>query len=1383
MKNLTKIFMTVVAGMFAFSCVTDTTEDLGVKVEGQKGGVYELSVSLEATKTQLGEKVDGLYPLYWSEGDAISVNGVVSNPLTAGGSANAYFKFNEEVYRPYCVVYPASAAVAVEEEVEETPAPVTVYPVNFLAVQPYTVGTFAPEAAPMYGYAAELAEGEAETPIQLNHLTGVLRLAVKGNGEKVTSVVVKTEKGYIAGPHTVDCATGALTALEGATNNVTVTCGDGLVLGTEATPIFLTVPAGSYGTFVITINTESNGKMVVKFNSDSKPVNVGVVREFGEIEFNATAEAGDEYLIDSAEALIRFAKAAEAFYPYTSAKVVASIDMTGKAWTPIKNFGEYVFDGGSDEGYEIKGLTAPLFDKTAATIKNVKLTDVAIVETEAAFSGSIVRVLNGGSLLNCSAEGTLHANNTTLTLASATSNYNDTAHGGLVGYAYGATIYNCTSDVDVTITSFAAGKYKASAGGAVGAVGGAAKLNGVTNNGDVTYVGPNYSANIYLSGVVGKCSGDTTLLEFSNITNNGKVSSAKGSDVNADFLLSGIIGDVVMADATIVCDKLVNNGAITHNGLADGMRIAGIAAYTTKGSFTNCKNTGALSTAVGSDHTSMYVGGLFAANVTTKTFSNNINEGNMLLADGVTASGYVRLAGVAIGISMSGTETADIPTISNCKNYGSFTVGSVKNASTGNGGRLYVGGLFDTIYAGNFSNCVNEATGTITVNTNTWASGYLIGGFAAYMSSKEGVRTIKVTDCENKGNMTIGQIEGAGAAYAEIGGISGEAYVGSGDFAIEYLRVKNSGNITIKGSYTTDNYPYIGGFFGVNNYTEIYCDYCENAGNINYEATAPNASVGGFYGYDTNNTRFEMDYCVNSGDITYSGIAGKYVHFGGFCGFRNVSKPTVITNSTNTGKMTLTGEQTATQSKSVAYNVGGFIGRNSGSNCSISNSTNGELNDTTGKGTITAGALPASVCLAGFIGYTTTALTISGCKNYGPVDQTGKAGQSNTYRVHLAGIIGTSAAAINITVNNCENYGPISYSASASASRVDAAGIVATTIADATAVISGCKNGGVISYKATTSGGEISIGGIVGTTQGTTTVSDCVNLASGEIYSSGKATTNYEMGGIAGSTATIGSSLINCTNYGHVNQTKASGGTTQIGGVVGYAYSFKDIIGCNNFGNITFSGTATNKNGNVGGVIGYGRFKTANATDTTAAGVATIKDCGNYADLEFAGTAGDYYAGGVIGYCRSIETGEAHIENLRNVANITFKSEGKTATYLGGISGTFGSDDVGHVLHGGVFYGDLKGIGMEGKIAMTIGTPAGRFEGGRRVLNTQVGGNVIFATETGEDANGDMETYDVKIPITEENWINYMYRQPITQETAVGDGCSVITTKPAVPTK
>ena len=108
MKSLMRIFMAVAAGMLAFSCVTDTAEELGVKVEGQSG-IHEVSISLEASRTQLGERNDeGKYPLYWSEGDAIAINGVASNPLTSGDTANATFSFNQEVIRPYCVVYPAT---------------------------------------------------------------------------------------------------------------------------------------------------------------------------------------------------------------------------------------------------------------------------------------------------------------------------------------------------------------------------------------------------------------------------------------------------------------------------------------------------------------------------------------------------------------------------------------------------------------------------------------------------------------------------------------------------------------------------------------------------------------------------------------------------------------------------------------------------------------------------------------------------------------------------------------------------------------------------------------------------------------------------------------------------------------------------------------------------------------------------------------------------------------------------------------------------------------------------------------------------------------------------------------------------------------------------
>ena len=62
MKNFTRIFFAV-AALFAFACTTDATEDLSVTIKGEG---TELAISLEESRTQLGEKADGVYPLYWS---------------------------------------------------------------------------------------------------------------------------------------------------------------------------------------------------------------------------------------------------------------------------------------------------------------------------------------------------------------------------------------------------------------------------------------------------------------------------------------------------------------------------------------------------------------------------------------------------------------------------------------------------------------------------------------------------------------------------------------------------------------------------------------------------------------------------------------------------------------------------------------------------------------------------------------------------------------------------------------------------------------------------------------------------------------------------------------------------------------------------------------------------------------------------------------------------------------------------------------------------------------------------------------------------------------------------------------------------------------------
>ena len=106
MKKLTKLFIAAAVLFAGFSCATDATEDLGVEV----GGQTTLTISLEESRTQLGEKVDGTYPLYWSEGDQLSVNGIASAalPASAEGNAAAEFTFDGVLSHPYNVLYPAA---------------------------------------------------------------------------------------------------------------------------------------------------------------------------------------------------------------------------------------------------------------------------------------------------------------------------------------------------------------------------------------------------------------------------------------------------------------------------------------------------------------------------------------------------------------------------------------------------------------------------------------------------------------------------------------------------------------------------------------------------------------------------------------------------------------------------------------------------------------------------------------------------------------------------------------------------------------------------------------------------------------------------------------------------------------------------------------------------------------------------------------------------------------------------------------------------------------------------------------------------------------------------------------------------------------------------
>ena len=798
MKNLTKIFMAVAVAMFAFSCVTDTTEDLGIEV-GKGGGNTQITLSLEESRTQLGEKAEGLYPVYWSEGDAIAVNGVISTPLAAeaAGQTSATFQINGDVAYPYCVVYPAPEAVAIEDETTEEPTPEptpeptlpeNTYPVTFANVQPYTVGTFAPKSAPMYAYTVEAAEGEEQLPIQMQHLSGALRLAVKGD-ITLTAMTVAAE-GKIAGTFLIDCKTGKLTAHEEAVNNISVTFPEGgLKLSADvATPIYVAVPAGAHGIYTITLVSDAltDNTMVVRFNSDFHPVVAGVVKEFGEVTFTPNATSGEEgeLVIVNAAQMKRLAQLSEVglLSNVTKVTVGATIDMSGVAdWHGIELLPSHiVFDGGSDKGYEIKGLKAPLFNSTAATVQNLKLTDVAIVETADVKVGAIARSFYG-TMTNCSAAGTLEMNNTEFN--STTTNKFDIINiGGLVGQAGGATFEQCENRVNITVNSVSAveqGGESVAVGGIVAAAHSQSSFDNTDNYGQIEICGGILVNNMDVGGILG---------HMINVgTTTPEVATIKNCDNHGElFMNNQILAENNVATVLHIDFNNNNNHAEIHNdGYCAATLLAGIVGYRNQSAVVDCNNNANIYN-IGR-HSFLEMGGIVAED-TYAAITNCKNNAEKLYNTATKAANAVSdYANVYIGGITGANETAKVDdvaidaaenAISGCYNYAVIE-------HTGDAKSIFLGGISARHSAVNINNCHNS--GAIKHLGNSTGNCYLAG--------IAGISCKSLASTTNTGAVTLGK-EGAFPASGTVR-VSGLANTVNGGMS----ECTNSGALTINGTH------------------------------------------------------------------------------------------------------------------------------------------------------------------------------------------------------------------------------------------------------------------------------------------------------------------------------------------------------------------------------------------------------------------------------------------------------------------------------------------------------------------------------------------------------------------------------------------------------
>ena len=247
-------------------------------------GTSEMTISLPATRTSLGEKVGVTYPVYWSEGDKISANGVESSEalIDENNPSRAQFSFPSVVNYPLNILYPSGSKV------------------TFAAEQNYVEGTFAEGCAPMCGYAASASEA-----ITMRHLAGVLRFAVRADKGVMLDKIVITSSNAIVGEFDVDCKSGTLTQTADVGNVVTYDLPDNFALSTSESIFNIALPAVATGACQVEFVEASGEKMVMAWGGAT--LKAGVVREFKSVtyqsgltmELPSLGEEEDELYVDT----------------------------------------------------------------------------------------------------------------------------------------------------------------------------------------------------------------------------------------------------------------------------------------------------------------------------------------------------------------------------------------------------------------------------------------------------------------------------------------------------------------------------------------------------------------------------------------------------------------------------------------------------------------------------------------------------------------------------------------------------------------------------------------------------------------------------------------------------------------------------------------------------------------------------------------------------------------------------------------------------------------------------------------------------------------------------------------------------------------------------
>ena len=1273
MKNLTKIFMAVVAGMFAFSCVTDTTMDSTPTFENEVGGVKTvLSVGIadsEELRTQLGAWGETGYPMYWSNGDQISVNGVASNELSLGEgvkTAAAEFGFGTSLNTPYCVAYPAAAEGQVK----------------FAAAQSHAGNsTFGNNAAAMWGY-SEDGEG-----VQLNHLTGVLKIGVVADealvGKKLTYAQVSTiDRAPIAGDFEFDFAKGELgEPTASATEVISYSFGEGVELSAEPTYLHIAVPAGKYEELYVTLYDVDGGVMYATVKAgDSKPLTAGKVREFKKdgveqlIKYAPTAEV---FVVRDAATLSAFAaKVKEDASFAKDVLLVNDIDMAGTEWTPIEGYASTVLGN----GYAIKNLSAPLFGETSASFKGLHL-QVNMSSNNRARFGALACYIKATDTAtptvdHCTVSGTVTIKNTEGVDITAAANDTDLNFGGIIGRADGVKITDTENKATINVEQMVSSSTNTIRGLVGGLVGHAnafvksdktivpTKYIDVVNSGDINYnatTEADKKVGARVGGISGTISGGTNNNKcvFENCTNTGDI-TVHSTDCDVDNYCAGIC-PVFYGGIT----NCVNRGDVKISGTCVTAYLSGVVAYVNNGDtvkeykWTGCANYGKVSYETATIENYMHLGGL-GARIVNVGIDDCHNYGE-LYASTDSSFRFINCGGVAAYLE---TKTEDeVLYMTGCTNNApiNFWASTPATATSTYDKYMYrIGGLTGYNNA-RVDSCTNNENGDISIKgsiTQLYFNpsdlgarvGCEVAGCLAYKSGKI------ATNITNYGDVTFD------ATLNHLSTIDGDLYLagcmGITTFSAEQQNFKNYGKITVgANSDITVTRAHIAGVLG---------DAVSHGAHTTVGAANEGSVV-------VNGTITTVAPVMKKSDNTTLVLNEEYIAIGGIRGAGRVKKSVCngVDGDGTKGSITISGTLDST-----LIGIGGLVGYG---NCIGDNINYGKISTTS------TASFKGNTCIAGLVGMgqiwngnlNDEDKTLTNIKNYGDLEINGSCAKGTVSGSGELCVAGVAADFKDKEFKNAEkavsksqwyNYGNISVDVTPSMTVL--VGGVGVYLADGKNDLKQLYNNGNISVNNRVDNQNVRIGGV--TYRAMSHFEDAEN--NGNITFTGKV---YEMsiGGVIG--ADNNWNRKNLTNNGAITVEKVTSAKSHIylGGIcylfaTGNTWAWEN---CHNTGKIwSKSDVVSVKNLTIGGLMPYAPV---DQTDATKAEV--FKNCSNSGDIVCEGKYRRPYIGGLFGFLEYTTSGSKCprliLENCSNSGNITVSTIGNASddatAYVGGIIG------------------------------------------------------------------------------------------------------------------